>query len=155
MNQDDPRVVIPGMMNQAQNGLQQLLGRFEQELGRMYQYISHMDQKMVMMSIELGTARAHIQMLQGMFIEKDMYTKEEIEEKYKTEVAEPIKQQVEELQRRQMEAQQKAQEAAMQAQQPPVEAPVETITDEEAELEEEDNSDVVLPSEKNNVVKFK
>ena len=149
MNQQDPRVVIPGMMNQAQNGLQQLLGRFEQELGRMYQYISHMDQKMLMMSIELGTARAHIQMLQGMLIEQEMYTKDEIVERYKKEVAEPIKQQIEELEKRRMEAQQKAQEAAMQAQQPPVEDTT------EEEPEEEIESDVVLPSEKNNVVKFK
>ena len=152
MNQQDPRVVIPGMMNQAQNGLQQLLERFEQELDRMYQYISHMDQKMLMMSIELGTARAHIQMLQGLIVEQEMYTKDEIEERYKTEVAEPIRQQIEELQRRQAEAQQKAQEAAMQAQQPPVE---DTAEDEPVEEDEATESDVVLPSEKNNVVKFK
>lgn len=132
--------IIQGMPPQMQVSPQQLI----QKLMQMQQYLQHLEQNIMMMSTELMATRAHVQMVQGMFVEQGMYTKEEIEEIYKKQVAEPIQQHMQELE-------QKRQKAIDAAQKPTQVAPPPEVKEEE---EEESNSDVILPSEQHQVKKF-
>lgn len=135
---NNPKIQLPGMA-QLQVSAEQLM----QEIGRMGHYIQHLEQNMMMMSTDLMATRAHVQMMQGMFIEKGMYTEEQIQEMYTKQVVEPIQQQIK-------EAQEKRQEAIDASKQQ-----IEVQSESTPEEEEENNSDVVLPSEQHKVIKFK
>lgn len=101
----------------------------------------------------LDTARLTLQMTLNMLIEKNVFTKEEIDARYKKDVAEPIMQHRKEMQEQMQKQMAEAKAEAEAAQQTTEECSSKCSCENSCCKEEE--SDIVLPSERaGNVVRF-
>jgi len=126
----DRLIEIPGQ-ERPENPLEKLM----KQMGGMAQYLQHIETGLFGMHTQIQEQGLAIGMLVNILVEKGVCTPEEVKEYQEKFIAEPMREQMEEFRR---QAQQQAQ---MQQ-------------SEVVEEEEEDNPDVVLASEKSNVVRF-
>jgi len=137
----DNRIILPGQEQQQQQ--QHPLGQMMQQVQVLGSFLKQMDQALFNVSQEVQAQGLGYQMVLNMFIDKGIFTQEEVDELHKKHVIEPIEESMKELQQKMQEAQ----NVAAQQQQ--------TIAKAQEEENKEPEEEVVLASEKtSNVVKF-
>ena len=142
---DDDKKIITSVLDQYKDQMQPLASvqQILKQLSAVTGYMQHLENALIGMSQEVQAQGLGLQMILRMFIDKGLFTEEEIKQYHTTCVFEPMKQAAEEMQAKVQAAEEEARKAQI----------ANTVA-EDTYTEEETESDVVLASEKSNVVRF-
>lgn len=166
MSDNDSRIIMPGAQQRPQQQLVNPMVMFQQmqqviqKLQEFYEHMRNLEQGIIGLSQEVQAHALGLKMVFDMFVTKGLFTVEEVKQLTKENIDDPMREAMENLQQQMQaaaQAQQEAMEAAQQAQQQsPQQQEVEKKIDvkEETKTEEsaEDDSSVVLASERFNNV---
>ena len=144
---DINKVIQPGQEGAALEGVNKLM----QQMGHIAGYLQHLEQGLVTMSHEVQAQGLGLQMIYRLLVDNGVCVEEEIKQYHAEHVVKPMQEAMAEMQKKVQQAEEmakEAQEAAMKEQKQIIE------TVESSEEVEETDSDVVLASERGNVVRF-
>jgi len=154
MNDNNNRIIMPGQAQQPQaNPFAQLM----QQMQVLTNYMKQLEQGLIGLSQESHAQSLGFRMILNMFVDKGLFTTEEIDVLHKKHVQDPIVKHLEELQKKMDEAQQQQQKIVTQAEENTSavqEVPVAPPAPVAEEKEEDPKEKVTLASEQNNVIRF-
>jgi hypothetical protein len=149
MGQNEVKMLhkIIGEMKNKSSDTEEAMGQLVQQFQNIGGYLQHLEQGVFAVSRELQILKKANEMVLNMFIEAEVYSQEEVNEKFRNEVIAPVRALEEERNKKMQEA--IAAQLAAQEQEAVVLEPVQDNVE-----EPEDTGEPVLASERNNVIVF-
>jgi len=152
----DPQILVPG--NTPENSVEEVLKMLSMVVQNVEMGMVQLVQNQQVMGSALDACRLTIQMLTNILVETAVITEEDFRSRYKTDVIDKM-QAMQEKMRAEMQKQMAEQQAAEEAEEAPggctdCKCENKCGTETEADIAESQDSDVVLASERGNVINF-